>query len=104
MRNEPTEHIGEVLIQAGNSDFFLARNVFSVPCGCQMSTGFQRRTAGDDQIVSEVPICALAEAFSDMARNFRGRFGELLVKIEISDQFRSLQEWRNCSIPSSAFV
>src|SRR5688572_18556281 len=34
--------------------------------------------------------------FSNMARNVPGRLGELFVKIEISDQFRPHQEWRNC--------
>ncbi len=64
-----------------------------------MSAGFQRRAAGDYQIVGEVAIGALAETFSNMARNFPGGFGKLFVKIEISDQFRPLQEWRNCVDP-----
>ena len=46
--------------------------------------------------MGEVAIGALAETFTYMSGNFPGRFGKLFVKIEISDQFRPLQEWRNC--------
>ena len=63
-----TEHVSEVLVQAGKSDFFVARDVRPLLRGGEMSAGFQRRAAGDDQIVSEVAIRTLPETFSDVAR------------------------------------
>ena len=61
-----------------------------------MAASFQRRAAGDDQIVGKMAIGALAKALSNMAGYFSGRFSKLLMEVEISDQFRPLQEWRNC--------
>ena len=91
-----TEHVSEVLVQAGNRDFFVARDVLSLARCRQMSAGFQRRAARDYQIVGEVAIGALAETLCNLARNVPGGLGKLFVKIEISDHFRPLQEWRNC--------
>ena len=61
-----------------------------------MSAGFQGRTSGDQQIVGEVPIGSLPEAFSNMAWNLSARFGKLFVKIEVVDESLPPQEWRNC--------
>jgi hypothetical protein len=94
--DKSTEHVSEVLVQAGHSYFFVARDVLSLPSGRQMAAGFQRRAAGDCQIMGEVTIGALPETFSNMARNTPAGFGELFVKIEISDQSRPPEEWRNC--------
>ena len=95
VRNEAPEHVSEVLVQARNRDFFVRLDVLAFARCRQMSTGFQRRSAGDHEVVGEVAIGALAKAFSDMARNLARRFGQLFVEIEISDQLRPLQEWRN---------
>ncbi len=67
MSDESTEHVSEVLVAAGNH-----------------------------QVVGEVAIGALPETFSNVARYFPARFGKLFVKIEIPDEFRTPQEWRNC--------
>jgi hypothetical protein len=42
VRDESTEHVGEVLVQAGHSYFLVARDVLSLPSGRQMPAGFQR--------------------------------------------------------------
>ncbi len=80
VRDESTEHVSEVLVQAGNSDFFVARDVLSCPRGRQMSARFQRRAARDHEIVGEVAIGALAETFSNMARNFPGTIRKVVCE------------------------
>ena len=60
--DESTEHVGEVLIQARNIDFFVARDVLSLPSDRQVSARFQRRAAGDHEIVGEVAIGALPDS------------------------------------------
>src|SRR5688572_26552501 len=86
--DESPQHVSKVLVEARNSDFLFARDVLSFQRGGQMSACLQSGAAGDSQVMREVTVGALAESFCNVARNLSGGLGQLLMQIEISDQFR----------------